>query len=239
LEAEGDAAFLSDDASRIQEHLALSPGPGARYRLVVMVDADRLTEAAANRLLKTLEEPPPSARILLSTSRVGAILPTVRSRLVRWHLAPPALQDSVAWLTQSLIASGQNAVGEAELTALLRRCALAPGIAWRVLQEGQAEARSDLKLLPPSANIAEMLNWAETVTRREGRSAAELLNQWELSLNQYYRQAITSGLKPDGGVLATTRRRDLLRQARRLARGARVPLNAQLLAESLALTSRL
>jgi len=68
-----------DDATRLQDHLSLSPGTGIKARIAVVVDADQLNTQAANRLLKTLEEPPPRTAILMSTSRVHGMLPTVLS----------------------------------------------------------------------------------------------------------------------------------------------------------------
>jgi DNA polymerase-3 subunit delta' len=56
-------------------------GPlAARHKVVLLHRADRMSPAAANGLLKTLEEPAPFARLILTTSRAGAILPTVMSR---------------------------------------------------------------------------------------------------------------------------------------------------------------
>ncbi len=46
----------------------------------IIYDAHRLRREAANAMLKTLEEPPEGALIILITSRVSGLLPTVRSR---------------------------------------------------------------------------------------------------------------------------------------------------------------
>jgi len=59
--------------------LALAPLEAAG-RAVIVDAADRLGDEAANALLKTLEEPPPGAILVLLTSRPEAVLPTVRSR---------------------------------------------------------------------------------------------------------------------------------------------------------------
>lgn len=56
-------------------------GPlAAKHKVVLLHRVDRMSQAAANGLLKTLEEPAPFAKLILTTSRVGAILPTVLSR---------------------------------------------------------------------------------------------------------------------------------------------------------------
>lgn len=56
-------------------------GPlAAKHKVVLLHRVDRMSQAAANGLLKTLEEPAPFAKLILTTGRVGAILPTVLSR---------------------------------------------------------------------------------------------------------------------------------------------------------------
>lgn len=59
----------------------------AKFRLFVIDGADRLTTAAANALLKTLEEPPKVARFFLLAEHLDSVLPTITSRcgLVRYR----------------------------------------------------------------------------------------------------------------------------------------------------------
>ncbi|MFH0946448.1 MAG: DNA polymerase III subunit delta' [Planctomycetota bacterium] len=57
-------------------------------RAAVIRDAERMTTAAQNSFLKTLEEPPPDALLVLVTSRLERILPTVRSRCSLWRFGP-------------------------------------------------------------------------------------------------------------------------------------------------------
>lgn len=52
----------------------------ATYRIILIEDADRMHEAAANALLKTLEEPAARNIFILLTSRPAAVLATIRSR---------------------------------------------------------------------------------------------------------------------------------------------------------------
>ena len=73
---------------------ALAPAPGC-HRWVLVEDAHRLNGAAANMLLKTLEEPPPGTHFLLVTHRPEAVLQTIRSRAQRVAFAP--LPDAEAW----------------------------------------------------------------------------------------------------------------------------------------------
>lgn len=63
------------------------------FRVLIIEDAHRLSETAQNVLLKTLEEPQSTAVILLVTHEIGAILPTVLSRVkrVRFDFVPEAV----------------------------------------------------------------------------------------------------------------------------------------------------
>ena len=59
--------------------LSLRPLEG-RWRVAIVEDAETMQEAAANAFLKTLEEPPSFAVIILIVPEIGAVLPTIRSR---------------------------------------------------------------------------------------------------------------------------------------------------------------
>ncbi|HEX9285606.1 MAG TPA: DNA polymerase III subunit delta' C-terminal domain-containing protein, partial [Nitrospirales bacterium] len=62
-----------------------------RLKIVVLDNADLLRREAANALLKTIEEPPPDSLIILISSRLEALLPTIRSRCQEIRFAPLAL----------------------------------------------------------------------------------------------------------------------------------------------------
>src|SRR3954469_20725186 len=63
---------------------------GAPRRVFVIEAVDRLIEPAANKMLKTLEEPPDFAHLVLLTDRPGNVLPTIASRCqhVRFDALP-------------------------------------------------------------------------------------------------------------------------------------------------------
>ena len=56
------------------------------YKIYIVADADLMTPQAQNALLKTIEEPPKYAVIILLTSNIGGLLPTIQSRCVRLDL---------------------------------------------------------------------------------------------------------------------------------------------------------
>jgi len=113
--------------------LALKPAMGSR-KVFVIGDAERLVpqvgaEAAANALLKALEEPPANTVFVLTATAPEALLPTILSRVVRVRLARLADSIVAAFAQQELGVTGQRAVAQ--------RVAAAEGCIGRVLAEGE------------------------------------------------------------------------------------------------------
>jgi len=82
LERDPDKKFIAIEQIReMQQDLALRPLEG-RWRVVIIDDAADLSEHAEVALLKTLEEPPRHAVLLLLTPTPARLLETIRSRLV-------------------------------------------------------------------------------------------------------------------------------------------------------------
>ncbi len=63
----------------LQSQLLFRP-IGSKRRVIVILDADRMSQPSANCFLKTLEEPPPGTIFILTTARLYSVLPTIRSR---------------------------------------------------------------------------------------------------------------------------------------------------------------
>jgi DNA polymerase-3 subunit delta' len=76
----------SPDGPTIEEFLALRAGEGG-WRIVIVREAERMNGEAQNALLKTLEEPPENALLILESSQIAGLLPTIRSRCVRIEFA--------------------------------------------------------------------------------------------------------------------------------------------------------
>ena len=75
------------------------------WRVVLVDTADDLNAAAANALLKSLEEPPPRTVFILLSSEPGRLLPTIRSRCRLLALAPLAPEHLKAAVGQAMTAS--------------------------------------------------------------------------------------------------------------------------------------
>ena len=68
------------------------------YRIFIVDDADKMNEEAQNALLKTLEEPPSYAVIILLTTNANELLPTIRSRAVLLSMLPVPEDELTSWL---------------------------------------------------------------------------------------------------------------------------------------------
>lgn len=109
-------------------------------KVVWIQDAELLTDAAANALLKTLEEPPGNSWFFLACREPAHLLATLRSRC-RWHhLAPPTETYSLGWLTREAPAI----LPDAQLTAL-RLCGGSPGAALQLLTTDGWSQRQQLR----------------------------------------------------------------------------------------------
>jgi len=82
-------------------------------RVGVVVPAERMNPAAANALLKTLEEPPPGTRLVLVAHQPGRLMPTVTSRCLRVDAPRPATDEAIAWLRAQRVADPADALAEA------------------------------------------------------------------------------------------------------------------------------
>jgi DNA polymerase-3 subunit delta' len=118
-------AFIGDPEHRMREglcwRLLLRPALGGR-KVAIILDADHLSDEAANCLLKTLEEPPDCAVIILVGTSLERQLPTIRSRcqIVRFQ---PLAEENVF----QILSAEAAAMGTPVDPALLRHCATAAG----------------------------------------------------------------------------------------------------------------
>lgn len=81
-----------DEIRELLTRVAWAPAMGG-WRVVVMEDADRLTESAANALLKAIEEPGNRTVWLLCAPTLHDVLPTIRSRCRHLQLVTPSASD--------------------------------------------------------------------------------------------------------------------------------------------------
>lgn len=141
------AKFITVDQIRRLSSLAASAPREGRRRVFLIDPADRMNPAAQNALLKTLEEPPGSAVLILVASRPHHLLPTVRSRCFQ--------------LRFSVLKSG-------ELAALLERRGVPPAEAG--LRAALAEGRPGYALELDLESLRERRE--ELLARLEGLASS-------------------------------------------------------------------
>jgi len=132
IEAQGN--FISIEQVRRIEHWVVFKPMEALRKIVIINEAERLTEEAANAFLKTLEEPPENVVFLILTSNQNALLPTIvsRCRQVKFQAIPyqllisylleqgyePAKVELAAKLSQGIFGVALDLVQNDELLAL-------------------------------------------------------------------------------------------------------------------------
>ncbi|GIX21289.1 MAG: hypothetical protein KatS3mg121_0072 [Gammaproteobacteria bacterium] len=190
LEAPPGEEIRIDAVRGLVERLAQTPTRGGR-KLAWIAPAEALNRHSANSLLKTLEEPPGAAVLILVSERPALLPATVRSRCRRLRLAPPGAA-ALDWLRARL---PEGADAEAALTAA--EGAPLTALAWA--QPERAEARAAWR---------ETL-WAVAAGRTDPVAAAE---DWHKRLAE---PELADWAEPFAGP----RRRGPGRRARRRAAG--------------------
>src|SRR3954452_17742016 len=113
----GAAEMLVGDIEPVVAAASHTPFEAPR-RVFVIEAVDRLIEPAANKMLKTLEEPPDFAHLVLLTDRPGNVLPTIASRCqhVRFDALPAAelAQRLHGIEPQTALACARLALGDGE-----------------------------------------------------------------------------------------------------------------------------
>jgi DNA polymerase-3 subunit delta' len=206
-------------------------------RVVFITEAEAMNAAAANALLKILEEPPSSVYFILVSSRVKLLLPTIRSRCRVIAFGPPDAVAATAWL----------ATAGLEKQAM-RYLDLAGGAPMRVAQwkeQGQLAPIDALveSLISPSADpIALAARWdgmlkGDSMFRME--NLVEGVQRWLFDLAQ---ERLAGEIRYHGGwprpkgvqSLSPSTLLSAWHEINQFRRSARHPLNQLLFLENLA-----
>lgn len=145
--AAGDHGIFVATIRALVQTASLSPAL-ARRKVLIIGDAEHMvvqegSDQAANAFLKLLEEPPADTTIILTSSEPGALLPTIRSRVVAVRVAALSDQEVQAFLGDPTVA-GQLDVGSHREAELVRLAGGAPGRlvgrqAWRAALDNAAK----------------------------------------------------------------------------------------------------
>jgi len=120
-EKEGQAIKI-DQIREASDFIAQTSLQG-EYRILIIHPADQLNMNAANALLKTLEEPPQAAIIILINNQSGRLPATILSRCQRFNFARPAKQQALVWLKEEMARDKKELAADQDHAELLLRIA--------------------------------------------------------------------------------------------------------------------
>lgn len=182
-----------------------------KWRVVVLKPAEAMNEAAANALLKTLEEPPPQNLFILTASGERDLLPTIVSRCRRLTFQALPLRLVVAELQRR---RGMND-NEALLVAAIHGGSLGPALAEDLpaLLAAREQMCTDLEGLE-KGRISQLLDWAAAQAKK-GLEIGRFL----LLAQLWYRDLLVLACQGDRGQLINQdRAAALVQQQRQLPR---------------------
>lgn len=161
---------VDDIRAQINNDVAIKPY-SSKYKVYIINEAEKMTPQAQNAILKTLEEPPAYAVILLLVSNVNTLLPTILSRCVVLNMKPVRDVLVKKYLMEELqvpdykaevcVAFARGNVGKAKLLASSEE-----------FENVKAEALSLLKYIK-DMEIQEIV------------AAIKKINEYKLEINDY------------------------------------------------------
>jgi DNA polymerase-3 subunit delta' len=177
-----------DDARDLILRAAVVPAD-APWHIVVIEDADRLTESAVNVLLKVLEEPPPHLVWLLCAPSPEDVLPTIRSRTRGVHLRTP----STAEVAQAL--SARHGVDPAMAAFAARSSQGHIGRARALATDAEARRRRQEVLRLPASlrDLSSCFAAAEELLAMATEDASSLTNGLDMTEEESLMRAYGAG----------------------------------------------
>jgi DNA polymerase III subunit delta' len=204
---------------------SISPAMGRR-KVFIIGDAERMvpqegSEFAANALLKLLEEPPANTFIMLTSSEPGALLPTIRSRVVNVRVAPLAANDVEAFLTDTIVGDAlrRSSTTSSSISDRVRIANGAPGHLFESTEREIAIAGAERLLesaLSGDRSIELRVAMAQGSTRARGLFS-DTLDELTALLAARARSAVARG--DDRAALGASRAIASVEEAKALASG--------------------
>ncbi len=166
----------------------------ASYRVVVIEDADRMTDRTSNVLLKALEEPPPQTVWILCAPSPADVLPTIRSRMRSVALRVPSI-DEVA----TLISRREN-VDPALAQLAAREAQSHIGMATRLATDEDARMRRDesVAAVLGLTTVSSAVKAAASLLEIAKGDAAALVDRHDASEREALLHSL--GIAPGGAV---------------------------------------
>ena len=194
------AIISVDQAREVLQQLSLRPFH-ARHRFVIIDPMDAMTSAAANAMLKTLEEPPAATGFVLISSAAASLLPTVRSRCQRIRFAPVPLTELTAWLER-------RGVADAEEVARLAEGCPGRALGLSVSEAGAWRKSRDALLAALECPIEQRFKYGEKLARGDRAVWVDRVEQTLTAVSTVLRDALAT--QRGGGPIYNTDRPELV-----------------------------
>ncbi len=186
-----------DDIRELRERANYRPG-SARFKVYLVDEVHQLTGAAADALLKTLEEPPPHVVFILATTDPEALKPTVLSRCQRFDFRRVGVDDMVSRLHAIAEAEGIEIPDEAlrlisrEATGSLRDGVNLLDQVWVMCGSSVTlEAAQEALGLSPDARAMELASAALRAELAEGLGVLAAVQEDAIDFGRFKRQVVT------------------------------------------------
>ena len=188
------------------------PFEGAK-RVFIVEDAHYMNDQAANALLKTLEEPPETSHLILTTTNPMALLATIRSRCQMIRFAPIPAPE----IEQFLIQKANSPADDAKLLARTSRGSLGRALAADIddYRDRRESMLAILKSLTLTGDRARLLQASEELAAAKDRSDYEQsLDVLETLIRDAWGLALG---RPADSIINSDRLKDLNRIASELS----------------------
>ena len=162
---------VEDIRTQINQDIAIKPYSG-KYKIYIVDEAEKMNVQAQNALLKTMEEPPSYAVILLLTANADVFLPTVLSRSVLLNLK--AVPDET--IKNFLMSRYQIPDYQAKVCV-----AFAQGNVGKAIRLASSEEFNELK-----ASALQLVKRMEDIELHEMTEAVKQISDYKLEINEYF-----------------------------------------------------
>jgi DNA polymerase III subunit delta' len=199
LPASGSEGIYVATIRAIVQQASITPALGSR-KIFVIGDAERMvsqegSDQAANAFLKLLEEPPADTFIILTSSESGALLPTIRSRVISLRVPRLSEADVAAFAADSRVAKQIGAGARSGPPAeRVRTAGGAPGalLGAAALEDALSQARRLLEGAKAERTVFYATALRQGVAKARG-NFSETLDALTVLLHERARDGATAG----------------------------------------------
>lgn len=184
---------VEDIRSQLVNDIEIKPYSSS-HKIYVIPDANKMTEAAQNALLKTIEEPPEYAMVILLTEIYETLLETIRSRCIILNTRPLGKEE----ITQYLIKNLQMEPERASIAAGFCQGNVGKAIHFASSDDFQEMKSDTLNLLKKidETDITEVMTLIKELSTRKGK-----INEYLDLMLLWFRDILMFKVTKDANIL--------------------------------------